>query len=256
MSWLSPLLHYLFVATCDFCNQELSGNDFNRICLRCVVQLENTQKVRVCRKCFQPLQKVTKPSFKINHSTLKPQLNNICGNCIDKTSSLLENRSLFFNSGLAQRLIYDFKFKPHSSYAPIVAYWTLKKLKNYLKSFDVFVPIPLGKKGLYEREFCQVTKVTQSLSHNIKIPWTKVIVRNERSYLSAQHGLSAKERETSVQEKYLYLPKFHHRFDNKRVLVIDDIYTTGSTLKNAADLFKKNNDNVEIASFTFLRTFL
>lgn len=237
-SWLSATLHYLLVGDCDYCKKPLQGKDFTRICLRCVTKLDNNKNISTCSKCSNKL------------------IDGVCFSCQSFTDGdkHYDNLSLFFNEGMAQEFIYDYKFKRHLSYSKIIALMIQKKYKEYINSFDIFVPIPLGKNGLFERDFCQVTVVVKKLAILFNKKMIKCIRRNEKDYQGHQHSLGVVERKKNINKKYCYLSKYEKKLNKKKVLIFDDIHTTGSTLDFAGKLIEENNNQVKIACFTFSKT--
>lgn len=276
-SMWSKLLHAIFVSECDFCEHELGGNDFNRICKHCASTLNELVKAHLrsarCEICDQVLTDHYHPRSKLKskNSRLKkiktlPKLH--CSDCLNSSDKnqhnfRIANRSLLSSnlatstktsSNLAQRLIYDFKFKKHPSYAKFISYLCGKHLLAYLANFDLLVPIPLSPAGILERGFCQVSTVTKSISKTLNIPYKLIVKRNEERYQVPQHQLTRTERLDLIEGKYLIENSALKQLANiKSILLIDDIYTTGATIQYIGELLHQHFPEAEIGSLTFLR---
>jgi ComF family protein len=100
---------------------------------------------------------------------------------------------------------------------------------------DALVPIPLHRRRLREREFDQALALAVSLSRDTGVPlWADVLVR-ERPTIS-QVGLSAEQRRRNVRGAFTL--RDPQRCRDKTLLVIDDVYTTGATVRECARLLR------------------
>jgi ComF family protein len=100
-------------------------------------------------------------------------------------------------------------------------------------SFDFIVPIPLHWTRYLWRGFNQSYEMARVISKRTGIPVACVLRRVKRT--TFQSNLSSNQRDKNV--KNIFVIKNKHRLDNllhdKSILIIDDLYTTGATLKNA-----------------------
>ncbi len=250
---LSFLAHLIFPSKCDFCKKNLRANDFNRLCLRCLALVNNEFEKYTkhnCSVCFNPL------------------INNICPSCKNSATSYLfeKNTSLFYYYGLEKKMLSEYKFNHHQSYAKIIAYLIDKKYSNFLKKFDAIVPISLGARGVFDRHFCPVTAVLKELfkqelfkrnSKKFKLEYVPCIKRNERNYSIAQRHKGIQERKIGIDEKYFYLKKYRSALNRKKILIVDDVFTTGATLNAVTKHIRENNPEYgAIETFTFFRTIM
>lgn len=98
---------------------------------------------------------------------------------------------------------------------------------------DVIVPVPLGYWRMAARGFNQSATLARFASENLNVPIEPRALLRVRSTV-AQAGLSRRARERNVAGAFAIAPRHHHRVANRRVLVFDDIMTTGATVREAA----------------------
>lgn len=94
---------------------------------------------------------------------------------------------------------------------------------------DAIVPVPLSRKGLRERGFNQTLLVARLLSKRLKIPLHMELLF-KRKDTPPQIGLNAKERMKNVKGAF----EASGRIDNLRLLLFDDVMTTGATVRECA----------------------
>ena len=101
--------------------------------------------------------------------------------------------------------------------------------------FDAIIPVPLHRERLMQREFNQATMFARGLAHHLHAPvlerWL-VRVRSTRP----QVELSGSERRQNVKQAFVATPAA--ALEGKRVLVVDDVFTTGATLGEIARTLK------------------
>jgi competence protein ComFC len=101
----------------------------------------------------------------------------------------------------------------------------------------VFVPIPLHKKRLKWRGFNQAELLAMGLSRRVDLPVVKLLTRVEDGVQQAE--LDRKSRLRNMSGKYAVINKKLYDSRGKKVILIDDVWTTGSTLNEAARVLKK-----------------
>lgn len=191
------------------------------LCRDCEKQLSLIQAPN-CQKCSRSLNKLTSEFIK----------GNLCLDCYrweedPKWSAVLEKNISFYEyNSFLKELLARFKFRGDYVLAKIFS----QKIVNTLKSveYDYIVPIPLSTERLKERGFNQAAALAQEAN----LETINLITRKH----------SEKQSKKSRQERIHIEQVFHLKEDKsingKKIILIDDIYTTGSTLRQAAKLLK------------------
>lgn len=156
------------------------------------------------------------------------------------SGSLDQNRSLYSYDNFTKEVIARFKFRGDYILAEIFA----GEFREALQTFqcDYIVPIPLSEERLYERGFNQAEAI-------IRIAGFEPTHLLARIHTEKQSKKSRKER---IYLDQVFKINTEKDLRGKTILLIDDIYTTGSTLRHAAKLLKENGA-AKVYSLTLAR---
>jgi competence protein ComFC len=133
-------------------------------------------------------------------------------------------------------------FKYRGDY--VLAIIFTEKIKEFLRKIqpDLIVPIPLSKERLYERGFNQAEALLNESGLTQTIPLTRI--HSEKQ--------SKKSRSERIHIPQVFEVDRQIEILGKNILLIDDIYTTGSTLRHAAKLLKESGAE-RVQSLTLAR---
>lgn len=267
------VLQFLFGGNCDFCGECLSVGDHRRLCASCLQSLSKQRRefnlqLR-CGICAHPLNipssnssaliksspnkdRKKSDSGRNSHSRRSAYSEKkICPACMEASLEVAQANALFPNTGLAKKFCYDYKFQKHQSYAHLLARWIVEDYGDFFSSYDVIVVVALGSPGRLERGFCQVTEVVKRVSRLLSIPYLCPI---KRVGVSSQHTLGKRQRRESLPLRFFYREKYRGIFDGKKVLIVDDICSSGATINYFVSLLEKNNLPKSIGAFFFARS--
>ncbi len=159
-----------------------------------------------------------------------------------------------YGNPLIKKLIHKFKYEPFikelakSLSSLIIEHFQLLDNKpdffspfqgqgfSYWADFTL-IPVPLGRKRLKWRGFNQAQEIGKELPNFFSIPLAPDCLIKTRETLP-QLELSDEERKENI--KNVFLVKNKELIKQKRVLLVDDVYTTGSTMEEAAKVLKEN----------------
>lgn len=144
------------------------------------------------------------------------------------SGSLDGNRSLYSYDHFTKEVIARFKFRGDYVLAGIFAPEFRKALKAF--QYDYLVPIPLSEERLYERGFNQAEAIIMTAGFE---PTTLL----SRIHTEKQ---SKKSRHERIHLDQVFKIETDLDLRGKTILIVDDIYTTGSTIRHAARLLKEN----------------
>lgn len=149
--------------------------------------------------------------------------------------------ALPYQNPLIKNLIQKFKYQPlvkelaKTLSLLIIEHFQLLDKKPNLTDFTI-IPIPLEKRRLKYRGFNQAEEIAKELSYFWKIPLLSgCLIKNKET--TPQVELSGDERKENI--KGAFSLKNSREIKDKKILLIDDIYTTGSTMEEAARALKR-----------------
>lgn len=202
------------------------------ICLHCRETKENPSLI-FCKSCANMLQLID-PSqrcplcFSVDVSSREA----ICQDCLQSNPPLNGLASAFDYLGPAATLIRHLKYADQPYLAKgIGGYLAAQFLRLGWPLPDLVVPIPLAFTHWLNRGYNQSELIGKHFCEILDIPFEDILKRKSGDY--SQAGLSKKQRLALGGEK-IYLKRREKLYD-KRILLIDDVMTTGTTLRRCAE---------------------
>jgi ComF family protein len=113
-----------------------------------------------------------------------------------------------------------------------MAGWMARAGAKLVAEADIVVPVPLHRRRLWWRRFNQSAALAKALARLGKKPFAPAILTRIRA-TAQQVGLSAEERDRNVRGAFRVSPPEKIAVAGRRVLLVDDVYTTGATAKAA-----------------------
>lgn len=160
---------------------------------------------------------------------------------------------LFEKSGKVQRILHSIKYKGNQELGFRMGEWYGQSLKNCncFSGYDVIIPVPLHIKKLKQRGFNQSEVFAKGLSKSLQIKVNEsALIRNE--FTSTQTRKSRADRWENV--KGVFEVKNPEQLKSKKVLLVDDVITTGATLEACyAALEKAEIDKLGIISLAYAK---
>ena len=228
---LKALLDIVFPPVCLLCGERSLKKGF---CEGCGGLIEKERIASpICIVCGIPF-----PSSRgVDHA---------CGRCEEERPSFISARSAFVFEGKVLDAIHKFKYGRDTSLAgPLAA---LVRGSHIPQSPCLLVPVPLHPGRLRERGFNQSLLIARELSRITALPLAYNRLRRARD-TGQQVGLKAAERKKNVSGAFTVdEPGF---FKGKKLLLIDDVITTGATLNECAKVLKKAG--AEVIALTVAR---
>lgn len=212
---ISPLLDPLFPPRCLHCQR--AGSVLCAACLESVERVEPPLCDR-CGRALRPAEGTT-----------------LCAACAaDPSAHELEmSRALAIHEGVIRDAILALKYERRRRVAEplgdLVALWLLEQGWTV----DAIIPVPLHVSRQRERGFNQAELIGRRCARRLGIPCYRDLLRTRET--PPQVGLSAAERRSNVAGAFALDQRASHTtLAGKRLLLVDDVTTTGSTLRAAA----------------------
>jgi ComF family protein len=203
----------LFPITCSHCGQNLASNE-DIICAYCLFQLPQTQywleaENTVAKKLWGRVR-------------------------VEHCSSFLH----FIKDGMVQHLLHQLKYKNGKEIGQKLGkiYATELKKVDALKSIDYIVPVPLFKGKEKKRGYNQSQMIAEGISDVLLKPVDNShLIKKQQT--SSQTNLNRWNRWQNQQEKFEINDSDF--FQNKHILIVDDVITTGATIESCISLLNQ-----------------
>lgn len=146
-----------------------------------------------------------------------------------------EHAYLFKYEGLIRKLIIEYKFKEKSYLYKTIVNFLLKNKKMFeiIKTYDTIVPVPISKKRKKTRGYNQSYLIAKDIAYKTGIKLENRVLFKTKNIIE-QSKLNKEEREKNIQG--VYKIKNEYKIQNKKILLFDDIYTTGSTVNECCKI--------------------
>ena len=203
----------IYPRRCPICDGIVGGG---LICEPCRLRL-NPVREPLCKKCGKPL------------STREAEY---CPDCARKKHLYTRGRAALEYDSLMRESIGRFKYKNRREYADFYVQELLHTCKETVKAWnvDLLLPIPLHKSRRRMRGFNQAELIARKLGQELGISVsTDLLLRTKRT--TAQKELNDQERKANLKNAFQVAK---NNIEAKKILLIDDIYTTGSTIDAAS----------------------
>lgn len=217
-------------------------------------------KSPICHQCNQKLEPITGEQCRIcsrPFSKLETKFRNedLCSDCFNWERQpeweglLSQNISIFHYNDYLKDLLAQFKFRGDHELVKIFIQPMQNKFKQTFdqKNPPVIIPVPLSPERQYERGFNQA----KSLASLLDLHLAEEIL--ERTHTEKQSKKKRSERLLAESPFHLKSDTSLTQYKNKNFLIIDDIYTTGTTLRQIAKVLQALSPN-SVKSLTLARS--
>ncbi len=193
----------------------------------------------LCADCFSKVNFISKPYCAHCGRPLSDVRNNelCCTACLKSKSPFRLCRSAVAYDSFSKKLILDFKFTDRLENKYLLSRWLFMAGEDIWKqNIDLIIPVPLHYSRLFKRKYNQSAVLAKELSKLSRIPADYKSLKKIKHTLP-QIQCDGKQRIKNVRNAFeITLPE---NIKGKRIVLIDDVYTTGATLKECAKALKK-----------------
>ena len=244
MKFLSQLIDIIYPPRCHICGRFVSADE------------DRVSSHHLCDDCLADLTPITHPICTVcglPFSTRKGE-DHLCENCLRKRPYYDSVRAPYRYSGPLVEAIQRFKYGSEtqliSSLGTLLSSFAKELVPNPLTPDFLTVPVPLHMRRLRERGFNQSLLLAKVVATDLgtQLDYLSLVrIRHTR----AQTGLRKEERRKNVKDAFCII--YPEIIKGKKILLVDDVFTTGYTLNECARTLKKSGAMVVIC-LTLART--
>ena len=213
----NKFLNILFPETCPVCSKKSRDHQIAPICSECWNSI-GPYTGAMCQRCGKPL---------VSDSST------FCGGCLESEPAFVSARSFGLYDGVLRKAINHLKYYGRRRLAGPLAEMMIGM---QLPQADTVIPVPLHKSRHRQREFNQSALFARHVARNLNA----ALIINSLTKIrdtAPQVGLSYKERVKNVRNAFGTENK--DNIAGKKIILVDDVVTTGSTIRECAKVLKK-----------------
>lgn len=194
----------------------------------------------ICPRCWQEIDFIERPYCErlgtpfqsdMGHGLISPR-------AIAEPPAFGRARAVARYDGPARLLVHRLKYSDRLDLSNAMGRWMARAGAELLSGADILVPVPLHRMRFWARRFNQAGELAKAISRNSGVPVAhEGLVR--RKATRSQVGLSPAERARNLTGAFRPGPLAGELVAGKRVVLIDDVATTGSTLNSAARVLRR-----------------
>jgi len=212
---LAGLINMIYPSSCPACG---SGTD-------------NTACAPFCKACWSGITRYSGPACKVCSVPFSSKYASVCSDCLKKPPAFTRALSYGIYENVLASAIGRFKFQgARRLHKPLGKFL----LELEMPAVDAIVPVPLSLTGLLSRGFNQALLLSKIVSRHHGIPMiTDGLLKVKDT--PSQIGLSARERAINLKGSFITVRDFR----SMKLLVVDDVMTTGATARECSGLLLK-----------------
>lgn len=191
----------------------------------------------ICDGCKGRVAYISDPFCRICGRKMKVKTETYCNTCKTSARSFDRGVSVFVYDDLIRGSIHSFKYDNKRTNGIFYSSEVIRIYGGLIKSWnpDVFIPVPIHKSRYIKRGYNQSEIIATHISDYIGVPSrTDILYRIKKT--APQNNLNRVERGRNMQAAFAVNPSKLDKI--KTVILIDDIFTTGSTLNGCASILK------------------
>ncbi len=176
----------------------------------------------------------------------------LCAPCLDRPPPFASNRSALIYNEASRGLVLGFKYADKTHMVRAFTPWLRRAGRDMIKEADFIMPVPLHYWRLVSRRYNQSGLMASALGKATMLPvLLNGLVRVRAT--PTQGRLSAKERHKNVKKAFAVHRRHQEAIKGKAIILIDDVYTTGATLKECTKVLLKGGAK-RVETLTLVRT--
>ncbi|ETO91633.1 MAG: hypothetical protein P857_803 [Candidatus Xenolissoclinum pacificiensis L6] len=215
---------------------------FPIVCVICKTECNSS----ICTSCYRTMIQITSETFcivcakKLRFKDLR------CIECSSIFHYFHDSKSLFLYEKATREIVKQLKFYRNTYVAKIMAVLIVKKFRQYIENYDIIIPVPSSKQQIFKRSFNPASLLAMHISKKCNVKYVCNFL-TKKHHTRSQHTI--KNKETRLQNIRGSFAVRKSPFFGSKVLIIDDVITTGATIHECAKSLYNHVSSIGILSF-------
>lgn len=227
------IINLFFPLSCQVCGEKTRPPDEN-ICAGCMKKIKK-RLPPFCVKCGKKL-------------SGEPEMKELCSDCKKDAVYFDKALSVFYYDREIKKLVHDFKYKKITSPLKEFARSTVDFMKEHgmAKDLDLVLSVPMHRSRLFKREINPSHILAENIAKILRVQYSDGVLKKTINTLP-QSSLPREKRIKNIKKSFSLQKKKISHIKDKNILLVDDLFTTGSTVNECARILKEARSNqVEI----------
>jgi ComF family protein len=223
-AYVNAALGFLYPELCQLCREERATPADGFVCANCRAGVRFIV-APFCDRCGLPFDGAITTRFE-------------CANCRELELHFCSARSAVIAKGAVLDAIHRYKYQRALWFEPFLAGLFIRQAASELKSgrWDLITPVPLHPAKLREREFNQARRLATRLGAEVDLPVDAQMLQRTVP-TRTQTLLTREQRAANVRNAFSM--RDGRRLNGERVVLVDDVFTTGATTSACAKVLRK-----------------
>jgi len=193
----------------------------------------------LCGACWKNIRFISKPYCACCGAPFDIPVDEgaLCAACLDRPPDYAKARSAMIYDDASKNLVLGFKHGDRLHAVPALATWMQQAGKDLIDETSVIIPVPLHWWRLFTRRYNQAALLAQALSRGTGKPIAVDALKRIRA-TAPQGKMKRDERRKNVKNAFRLNPRYEQRVENKNILLIDDVLTSGATAGECARILR------------------
>ncbi|MBP3448286.1 MAG: ComF family protein [Clostridia bacterium] len=205
---------------CPICGNPPQAPDF--LCKNCREKVEAYNRLPKCAICGQP-----------------KGMTFLCNHCSEKKPSFTLAASCYHYDGAFRQAMLNYKFHGEFYRAKGLSRLLLEQLEKMKLEIDCITAVPVGPKTYWKQKYNAPLELAYLVAKKLKLPcYPNLLLK--KWFAKRQSTLKASQRKTNVKGNFYFCRPYARKIKGKHILLLDDVFTTGSTANECSRILKKH----------------
>lgn len=219
------------------------------VCLHCGAHIDVPDGL--CARCWVGLRPITRPFCPVLglpfETDIGPDVHS--AEAIADPPPFRRSRSALIYGDVARSIVSHLKFGDRTELARFCARLMVNAGADLFENDAFLAPVPLHRQRQWQRRYNQSALLASALAAETGLGFNPLLVQRRRR-TRQQVGLNADQRQRNVQGAFVAHPDFLNLARGRRIIIVDDVITTGSTVKAVTHALKRAGaDQIDVISF-------